>query len=531
MINGLIRYKKRICGLLPALGLAVALCTVGYCGKPVPSWVSWQEKEVEVNEGLSGVASLKKGQPEDLAMTFVLKGKRLRLFDDRGSVLWESDSSYKVQDFLLADLDRNGDKELIALLWKRGKYGTSRPFWVTEDETDYSQHLFLYDIEEGGKLQSKWFTSDVGTPIRRMKMLERTPDILLTETVEGVNNLWRWNTWGLEYVDNEVKLVSFGDNIIHDEIRALADRKYNGNYDFLYEHFLEDIRAADIATLQLESILVDKDSAVAGYPDFGSPLSVGTAIREAGFDVAVAGGNHALDRGIYGIDVTKGFFDGAGISCVGIQGSGDTDYRPCETLEKKGMRIALFSYTYGTNGKDISDKYPFAVHYLPETGDQERAMVEELKAIRQDRVEVSDGAAAKESGGVDFVVVFVHWGDEYSLEASEKQRHLAQLFSEGGADLVIGTHPHVVQDVDVIDRGKHKDAAETGPADQTGSGDMGQGQTLVFYSLGNFRACQGQRQETKTGLEAVVTLEHTYDGVRVKTYSSKPVDAYVSNNG
>ena len=154
------------------------------------------------------------------------------------------------------------------------------------------------------------------------------------------------------------------------------------------------------------------------------------------------------------------------------------------------MRIALFAYTYGTNGKDVADQYPYAVHYLPSTEDEERALVAELQ-----------GRSA------DFVVVFVHWGDEYSTEVSEQQRHMAQLFSEGGADLVIGTHPHVVQEVEMLDH------------------------TLVFYSLGNFRAFQGQMEETKTGLEAQVTLEYTYDGVKIKCYSSRPVDAYVSSYG
>ena len=73
-------------------------------------------------------------------------------------------------------------------------------------------------------------------------------------------------------------------------------------------------------------MLVDRDSAVSGYPQFGSPIAVGEAIKKAGFDVAVGGNNHALDKGIYGIDVTTSFYEENGITCVGIQNSLDDEY-------------------------------------------------------------------------------------------------------------------------------------------------------------------------------------------------------------
>ncbi len=454
-------YKKRIIGLLLTLGLAVALCGIGRIGF-IPSWVTYKE----------------------------------------------ADFASKVQDYLVTDIDRDGDEEVIALLWKRGKYGQHKPFWVKENDTRYSQHLFIYDVEEDGKYRQKWCASDVGTPIRRMKMLDEEKGILLTETIDGVSNLWRWDQWGLDIMDNELSLVSFGDNIIHEEILEQADRYYGGNYDFIYEPFKKEIMDADIATVQLETILVDKKSAVAGFPSFGSPLEVGRALCDAGFDVMVCAGNHALDRGIYGIDVTTDFFEQEGVTCVGIQNGRDSEFRPYEVVEKKNMKIALFSYTYGTNGNDASDKYPYAVHYLPLNEEQERAMVEELKECRTTLGDKGLGDA-DDAGGADFVVAFVHWGDEYSKEVSETQKHLTQLFSEGGVDLVIGTHPHVVQESEVVDRPDG-------------------GRMLVFYSLGNFRAYQGWNEAVKTGQETIVTLEHTCDGVRIRDYSVKQVDAYVT---
>ena len=241
-------------------------------------------------------------------------------------------------------------------------------------------------------------------------------------------------------------------------------------------------------------MLVDKESAVSGYPMFGSPMEVGEAIVKAGFNVACCGGNHALDRGIYGIDVTTGFYGKNGVTCLGVQAGDDETYRPFETLNKNGISFALLDYTYGTGQMDISDKYPNAVHYLPgKEGWDDLRIVSDIRAARE---------------AADFVIVFVHWGNEYEKEANDDQRRIAGLFAEGGADLVIGTHPHVVQEVEMM---KRPDG----------------GKMLVYYSLGNFRAFQGLSEDTKTGGEAVVRVEHCFDGVRIADYEIKEIDAYV----
>ena len=107
----------------------------------------------------------------------------------------------------------------------------------------------------------------------------------------------------------------------------------------------------------------------------------------------------------------------------------------------------------------------------------------------------------------DFVVVFAHWGNEYEKEPNDYQRHMAQLMAEGKADVVIGTHPHVVQPVEMMKR--------------PDGGDM-----LVYYSLGNFRADQAFDEDTKTGAEALFSIEYCYDGVRIAGYEIKEIDAY-----
>ncbi len=424
----------------------------------------------------------------------ILKNRRITLNDSKEKELWKSADYLKVQDVFVTDIDGNGDMEMIALLWKRGRFGIHRPFWITEDEKSFSQHIFIYDISKEGLVSEKWFASDIGPVVNRMKQMERNPEIFLTEEASGNCSLWRWESFGLKNMDNEVKVVAFGDNIIHKEIYLYGESAGGGNYDFLYEPFREDIEDADLSAVQIETLFVDKSSAVSGYPEFGTPIGVAKAIANAGFDVASCAGNHAFDRGIYGIDVTTGFFKNAEITCLGIQGSDDKEYRPYELISRNGIRIALFDYTYGTNIELPEDLYPGAIHLLPDMMDEEGndKLVEEIKSARNE---------------ADFVIVFVHWGTEYETVPNDYQNHFTELFGVAQVDVVIGAHPHVLQPVQMQ---KRPDG----------------GQMLVYYSLGNFRANQAFSEETMVGGEAVFSLEHCYDGVRVKNYELKEIDAY-----
>ena len=119
-------------------------------------------------------------------------------------------------------------------------------------------------------------------------------------------------------------------------------------------------------------------------------------------------------------------------------------------------------------------------------------LVEEIKSARNE---------------ADFVIVFVHWGTEYETVPNDYQNHFTELFGVAQVDVVIGAHPHVLQPVQMQ---KRPDG----------------GQILVYYSLGNFRANQAFSEETMVGGEAVFSLEHCYDGVRVKNYELKEIDAY-----
>lgn len=510
------KFDKNCKRLLLFFGIAVAVCVVLIFARNnyIPAWIRWNEKEVTVYGDESALQDESNGESSDSASRVMVKlwKKKLEVTNSSGETTFVSKKDFKVQDVLVTDIDRDGDKEMIVLLWKHGLYGKHRPFWIEKDEKNYSQHVFIYDVDEAGNVSEKWCASDMGTVARRIRLMDKNDSIFLMEDKDKNCTLWMWDSWGVKTIDSKVSVVAFGDNLIHEPIYEYARNEENGNFDFMYEPFLDEIQTADIAALNAETVLVDKESMVGGYPSFGSPIQVGEAISHAGFDVVSCANNHALDRGIQGIDTTVNFYKDAGITCVGIQDSTDTEYRPYELISRNGMRIALFSYTYGTNAGDISEDYPNVVHYLPRKDTQEiggkKAAFNETKESavnEQGNKLISDIESARKEA--DFVIVFAHWGDEYNKEVTPSQEHFAELFAEGGADVVIGTHPHVVQKTEMLDRPDG-------------------GKMLVYYSLGNFRADQAQSKETMAGAEASFTIAHTYDGVELLDYETKEINAY-----
>lgn len=255
----------------------------------------------------------------------------------------------------------------------------------------------------------------------------------------------------------DVSIVMVGDILLHTPVEEAAkesDGSYN--YDFIFQNMKSEIQAADIAIVNQEVIIGGAELGVSGYPAFNAPYEIGEALVNAGFDVVCHGTNHALDKGKRGIvncyNYWKTFHPD--IMVVGINGS-DADYSNIDIVEKNGIRIAILNYTYGTNGISQPKDMPNAVD-----------MLDKAKVI-------SDLKFAEENA--DFTIVCPHWGTEYNLGVDEGQKKWTNIFRENGADLVIGTHPHVIEPVAMLEDDK------AGITNNHGNGDM-----LVYYSLGNF---------------------------------------------
>lgn len=290
----------------------------------------------------------------------------------------------------------------------------------------------------------------------------------------------------------EISLVMVGDVLLHTPLQESglqADGSYN--YDHFFANTKDLISGADLALVNQEVILGGKELGLSGYPAFNGAFEVGDALVKAGFDVVCHATNHALDKGETGLLNCLDFWETSypQIAVLGIhdsQESRDNLY----LYQQDGVKIAVLNYTYGTNGIDPPQSYE--VDLLEE---------EQVKADLQR----ADALA-------DFVIVAPHWGTEYTHTPSEEQAHWTQIFLENGVDLVLGTHPHVIQPVEWVE-------------DESGN------RMLVYYSLGNFinftsDAGDGVRQRG-VGAMATVTLSVEEGEVSISDYGVIPLVSHM----
>ena len=450
----------------------------------LPRWIEWK----------NGTFS-----DESEKYEIILQRRTVKIVYDN-SVIWTAPKDIKVQDAMLCDIDGDGADELVLLCWKVGRFGTSKPFWVEEDEKTWSQHIFVYTCDQE-TVRPKWMSSYIGVDVAEMSATERnvrqadatvvqySPNmrrrLLLTDT-EGKVSCWVWDSWGFTKEDTDISFVVFGDNLIHEPIYQYGLHNTNEDFTFLFEdkNIKDTIAASDVAVINQETPLTDEPFNYSSYPRFGTPVGVGDAIADAGFDVVTCATNHALDQGVDGINFTKEFFNSQDIMCIGIQSEDENEYRPYEVLVRGGIRFALFNYTYGTNGNWIPEGKSYMVHLLDDE-EQIRADLEKAKAE------------------TDFVLVFVHWGTEYEQQPDEFQQKWAQIFLESKVDVVVGTHPHALQPYEILQ-------------DDNGH------EMLVYYSIGNYISAQPEKSCVKGGM-AQFTVSLTSAGYKVTEYTLLPL--------
>lgn len=243
----------------------------------------------------------------------------------------------------------------------------------------------------------------------------------------------------------EITLVMVGDILQHTPL-AESGKKEDGSYDFsaVFANMSEEIAAADLALVNQEVIIGGAELGVSGYPTFNAPYELGDALVEAGFDVMLHATNHALDKRAKGLLNCINYWETnhPQVAVLGIHDS-EEDSQEIFVYEQNGIKLAILNYTYGTNGIPLPEDMPYAVDMLDK---------EKIAADLQRAQELAD-----------FVIVCPHWGSEYVLKQTKDQENWAAFFAENGADLILGTHPHVIEPVEWI--------GET---------------TLVYYSLGNF---------------------------------------------
>lgn len=281
-----------------------------------------------------------------------------------------------------------------------------------------------------------------------------------------------------------VSLVAVGDNLIHNSVLKsgrINDSTYN--FDRLFDVMRDDFQEADIAIINQETILGGDFRPYDGYPNFNSPNELGDAIVKSGFDVVLQASNHTLDVGTQGVlNCIEYWKKQDDITYLGINDSQE-ERETIRVIERNGIRIALLNYTYGLNGRILPKDKPYLVNLIDTT------------MIKSD-LEKAEILA-------DFTIVFPHWGVEYVYKPNKEQTSLAKMMVRYGADLIIGTHPHVLQPIEWI---------------ETSNGNK----ALCYYSLGNYTSGQKATPRVLGGM-AKIELKRINDSVFINNAGVIPL--------
>lgn len=241
----------------------------------------------------------------------------------------------------------------------------------------------------------------------------------------------------------KASLIMVGDALIHSNI-YLDAKNEDGSYDFkpMLEYTKPIIEQYDLKYYNQETILGGKDLGLSSYPRFNSPTEVGDAFIDSGFNLVSLATNHTMDKGEEGVLRSLNYWNSKENIVKAGQYSSFDDRGQERIYDINGIKYAFFSYTTWTNGLET----PTGKEYLNNVYSNEKAR-EDIEKVK---------------GKVDVILVAMHWGTEYSLGVDEKQTEIANYLSSLGVDIIIGSHPHVVEPVERI------------------------GKTLVIYSLGNY---------------------------------------------
>lgn len=264
-----------------------------------------------------------------------------------------------------------------------------------------------------------------------------------------------------------IRLAMAGDILLHLRLAKYID------FTSSFSAVTQMMQSYDFLIANQESPPVGNEYPLSGYPLFSSPPHIIRDIQHAGVDLVTIANNHIIDQGENGMRTVFNNLEDYHMPYVGAYKNED-DRSTQRIMEIGSIKIGLLAYTYGTNGLYLPQESPFLINYIDEA--KIKADVEELKQ------------------SVDVVAVSMHWGSEYVYEANDNQKHYADILNEAGADIIFGTHPHVLQPYEKL------------------LNEQGQ-ETHIFYSLGNFFSTIITIPNTMIG--GIASLEITKEGDRI----------------
>ncbi len=292
------------------------------------------------------------------------------------------------------------------------------------------------------------------------------------KTAQASKNLSAKATW-----------TAAGDIVFHGPILN-SETYYNSeedSYDYapIFDYCRSLLKQTDISTVTLETSLAGKDAGYSGYPMFRSPDELADSLSGCGFDMVNLASNHLLDGGDEGLLRTMDVLKEKKLSYMGTRSG--KDQKRYEIVDVNGIKVGVISYVYETTEEEGEP----SINAIPVSEDISPLInsfnYHDLDTFYS-QMENSFDAMKKE--GAQYTIAYMHWGTEYQTQQSQEQEEIAQKLCDIGIDALIGSHPHVIQPVDIL----------TSP-------DSGH-QMLCAYAIGNFLSNQQiayMQEELPTG--------------------------------
>ena len=273
-------------------------------------------------------------------------------------------------------------------------------------------------------------------------------------------------------------LTAIGDIMCHNTQYWDAYQKETDTYDFSYvfENVQDYIAAGDVSIANIETSFAGKERGYSNYPVFNSPDELARDVKATGLDIITTAGNHCLDMGYSGLSRTIDVLKNNGIEQLGTyksQEERDTIF----IKDVKGVKIAFIDYTYGTNGIPVPSGKEYCVNLI------------DKNLLKKD-------IEAAKSQNVDMIVACMHWGDEYKTKANKEQEDLADFLFKNGVNVIIGNHPHVLEQME-----KRTVTLEDGTT-QDG---------FVIFACGNF-ICDQNAENTRNSVILNLDITRHSDG-------------------
>lgn len=290
-----------------------------------------------------------------------------------------------------------------------------------------------------------------------------------------------------------IHMSAFGDTMCHLTNIKNAYDSSSKNYDFsnVFKNIRKYTENADITIGNLETTFAGNSRGYTGYPTFNAPEILGQNLKDIGVDVLTTANNHCMDKGNSGLVSTLNFLDNYGIAHTGTARNED-EQNTILIKDVNGIKIAFLSYTYGTNGITIPSDKTYSVNLI-------------------DKELIKKHITAAKEQNVDVICVSMHWGIEYKLKPNSTQKELADFLFENGVDIILGSHPHVLEPMEkrtiTLNDGTTKDG-------------------FVIYSLGNFVSGQVYANTKSTVILDIQITKNSEGKISIDSVKYTPVYLY-----